>query len=69
MKDEMKPMSADELRTFIGLCILAGIYHNNHEAPFNLWSEREGRPVFIATMARTRYRNIMNYWPQGYHMK
>ena len=56
-REEWKLITSDSdgLRAFTGLCIFAGIYRNNREPQSNLWSEDEGRPVFIATMARTRF--------------
>src|SRR5688572_11664990 len=58
---EWKPVNDKEMIAFIGLCILAGVYRGNHEPQSSLWSEREGRPVFVATMSRTRFRCIMKY--------
>lgn len=58
---EWKPVNDKEIVAFMGLCILAGVYRANHEPQSNLWSEREGRQVFIATMSRTRFRCIMKY--------
>ena len=61
LRTDWKPVTAEEIIAFAGLCILAGVCRSNHELQSCLWSEREGRPGFIATMARTRYREIMKY--------
>jgi hypothetical protein len=60
-RDLWKPVTDNEMLAFCGLGILAGIYRSNHEPQASLWSTREGRPVFIATMSRTRFREIMKY--------
>ena len=49
------------MKAFIGLCILAGVYKSNHELVASLWSEKEGRPIFSATMSRTRFTIILKY--------
>lgn len=47
-----------EFKAYIGLLILAGVYHGNHEGLEELWNPRSGRPVFIATMSLDRFRAI-----------
>ena len=42
------------MKAFTGLGILAGVYKSNHESVASLWSEKEGRPIFSATVSRTR---------------
>ena len=49
------------MKGFIGLCILAGVYKSNHEPVVSFWSEKEGRPIFSATMSRTRFTTILKY--------
>ena len=49
------------MKAFIGLCFLAGVYKSNHEPLASLWSEKEGRPIFSATMSRTRITTILQY--------
>lgn len=56
-----KPVTDNEILAFCGLCMLAGVYRSNHEPQASLWSAREGRPPFIATMSRGRFRDIMKY--------
>ena len=60
-RTDWKPVTAQEIIAFTGLCIPAGVCRSNHEPQSCLWSEREGRPGFIATMTRTRYREILKY--------
>jgi len=60
-RTDWKPVTAQEIIALAGLCILAGVCRSNHEPQSCLWSEREGRPEFIATMTRTRYREILKY--------
>ena len=40
---------------------MAGLHKCNHEPISLLWSEKEGRPVYIATMSRNRFTDILNY--------
>ena len=54
-------LDSNEMKAFIGLCILAGIYKSNHESVASLWSEKEGRPIFSAAMSRTRFTTILKY--------
>ena len=58
---EWKAVTDVEIRAFIGLCILAGVYKCNHESTHRLWSEDEGRPVFKATMSRNRFTDILKF--------
>ena len=50
-----------EVRAFVGLIILADVYRSNHEPVSTLLSEREGKPVFTATMPRNRFSDIVRY--------
>ena len=54
-------LDSNEMKAFIGLCILAGVYKSNHEPVASLWSEKEERPIFSATMSRTRFTIILKY--------
>jgi len=58
---DWKPVYGEEVRAFIGLCILAGAFRSSHEPVSTLWSEREGRPVFTATMSRSRFTDMLKY--------
>jgi hypothetical protein len=51
-------VDADEMEAFIGLHILAGAFKAQFRSTEELWSERDGQPVFRATMSRERFCNI-----------
>ena len=55
------PIDDTEMIAFIGLNLLAGLHKSNHEPISTLWSEKEGRPVYIATMSRNRFTDILRY--------
>ena len=54
-------LDSNEMKAFIGLCILAGVYKSNHEPVASLCSEKEGRPIFSATMSQTMFTTILKY--------
>uniref|UniRef100_A0A1A7Y6J1 PiggyBac transposable element-derived protein domain-containing protein n=1 Tax=Iconisemion striatum TaxID=60296 RepID=A0A1A7Y6J1_9TELE len=47
-----------ELRAFLGLLILAGVYRSNGESSSSLWGEETGRPIFRATMSLRRFHEL-----------
>ena len=47
-----------EMRTYIGILILAVIYRSRHEATRSMWDAKTGRAMFRATMALFRYTQI-----------
>ncbi|XP_005947474.1 piggyBac transposable element-derived protein 4 [Haplochromis burtoni] len=47
-----------EMRAYIGLLILAGVYRSRHEASRGLWADKTGRAIFRATMPHYRYAQI-----------
>jgi hypothetical protein len=49
------PVDACEMEAFIGLHILAGAFKGQYSSTEDLWSERDGHPVFRATMSRKRF--------------
>ena len=51
-------VSVDELRKYLGLRLLAGVYRANKEAITHLWNKETGRPIFGNTMARKRFPAI-----------
>ena len=55
------PVDDTEMTAFIRLNLLAGLHKSNHEPISTLWSEKEGRPVYIATMSRNRFTDILRY--------
>ncbi|XP_034147179.1 piggyBac transposable element-derived protein 4-like [Esox lucius] len=48
--DGWKAMDAIDLRAYVGLLILAGVFRSRGEAAASLWDAESGRPVFRATM-------------------
>jgi len=47
-------IDVEELYVFLGLLILAGVYHAKNEAVVQLWSKEHGRPIFNKAMSRNR---------------
>ena len=48
--DEWRAMDATDLRAYIGLLILAGVYKSRGKAAASLWDAQSGRAIFRATM-------------------
>lgn len=48
----------DEMYTFFGLLLLAGVYHNKNSAISELWSHEDGRPIFNKSMKRNRFYEL-----------
>uniref|UniRef100_A0AAX7T8F5 PiggyBac transposable element-derived protein domain-containing protein n=1 Tax=Astatotilapia calliptera TaxID=8154 RepID=A0AAX7T8F5_ASTCA len=55
---DWRDVDSDELRAYVGLIILAGVYRSRNEATISLWSEKSGRVIFRATMSEKRFRHI-----------
>jgi hypothetical protein len=49
------------LKAFIGLCIARGVYRARGEPAASFWSQRDGRPIFTATMPRNTFQKILKY--------
>ncbi|CAB1316179.1 unnamed protein product [Coregonus sp. 'balchen'] len=45
-----KAMDSTDLRAYVGLLILAGVYRSRGEAASSLWDAESGRTIFRATM-------------------
>ena len=48
-------VSVDELRKYLGLRLLAGVYSAIKEGITHLWNKETGRPIFGNTMAHNRF--------------
>jgi hypothetical protein len=48
--DGWRPMDTTDLRAYVELLILAGVYRSRGEAAASLWEVESGRTVFRATM-------------------
>ncbi|XP_029905255.1 piggyBac transposable element-derived protein 4-like [Myripristis murdjan] len=53
-----KEVDMPELKAFLGLLLLVGVYHSRREATQSLWEAQTGRPVFAATVSRERFEEI-----------
>ncbi|XP_051913269.1 piggyBac transposable element-derived protein 4-like [Hippocampus zosterae] len=51
-------LTPQELRAYIGLLLLAGVYRSRHEATSSLWGEKTGRPLFANAMSHRRFAEI-----------
>ncbi|KAK7907107.1 hypothetical protein WMY93_015719 [Mugilogobius chulae] len=56
--DDWKDVDAIEIRAYIGLLILAGVYRSKGESTESLWDKCNGRPIFRATMSHKRFKLI-----------
>jgi hypothetical protein len=50
-----KPTDKCEIEAFFGLLILAGAFKSQYRSTTDLWSLRDGQPIFRATMSRERF--------------
>lgn len=53
-----KEIDDNELRVFIGLLLLAGVYNSKNTPVEELWSSEDGRPIFNSSMSRDRFIQI-----------
>ncbi|XP_077397618.1 uncharacterized protein LOC144033417 isoform X3 [Festucalex cinctus] len=51
-------LTVQELRAYLGLLILAGMYRSKNEATLSLWGKELGRPTFKQTMSQGRFGQI-----------
>lgn len=54
-------VTLSEMRAFIGLVYLRGIYQGTNEPLQNLWNPRHGREVFSSTLGFQRFKSILKY--------
>ena len=55
---ELKDTDEGEIRRFIGLLLLAGVYSSKNEAISQLWNLQDGRPIFGQAMSRNRFTDL-----------
>lgn len=60
-KKVWKPTDRVEIEAFFGLLILAGAFKAHHRSTVDLWSQRDGQPVFRATMSRQRFCELKSF--------
>lgn len=58
MGNKWRAIDTEELHTYMGLLLLAGVYRSKHESVSHLWNSERGRPVFSRAMTRDRFQNI-----------
>lgn len=56
--DKWKTIDCVELRAYIGLLLLAGVFKSCNESTESLWDSQKGRAVFRATMSLQRFFQI-----------
>ena len=59
----LNPITLPEIKGFISLLILTGVFRANREPIDELYSDdlNFGRPIFRAAMARERFKNILRF--------
>lgn len=55
---DWRDVDIEELKAYMGLLILAGVYRSKNESTLSLWSEKSGRSIFRATMSHKRFHLI-----------
>ena len=50
-----------EIRAFIGLLLLLGVWKSNHENLMEIWANDTGRAIFRATMTLHRFQELLSY--------
>eukprot|EP00106_Octopus_bimaculoides_P023046 XP_014790488.1 PREDICTED: piggyBac transposable element-derived protein 4-like [Octopus bimaculoides] len=58
-KDKEKEINHSELKIFIGLIIMIGVYKFKYEHATQLWSQEDGCPIFNKIMRRRRFQQIL----------
>nr|XP_061840556.1 piggyBac transposable element-derived protein 4-like [Nerophis lumbriciformis] len=53
-----KDVSEVDLRAYLGLLILSGVFRSHHESTKSLWGKESGRALFAATMSEKRFCQI-----------
>lgn len=56
--EQWRDVDTDEIRAYVGLLILSGVYRSRNESLCNLFSEKTRRLVFRATMSVKRFLHI-----------
>nr|XP_061799518.1 piggyBac transposable element-derived protein 4-like [Nerophis lumbriciformis] len=51
-------MTTQEMRTYLGLLILSGVYKSRHETTSSMWNKKTGRTFFAEAMGHTRFVRI-----------
>ncbi|XP_053351170.1 piggyBac transposable element-derived protein 4-like [Clarias gariepinus] len=57
-QEKWKPLDQTDLRAYLGILVLAGVYRSKGEATASLWNEENGRPIFRATMSLETFHII-----------
>ena len=54
-------LSIDELKAFLGLCIILGVIKGRDEPLCSFWENSYGRKIFSETMARNKFQKVLQY--------
>ena len=60
-KKQWKETDFEEILAFIGLLLLGGVHRSKNESLNDLWSMVNGRPIFRATMAKLRFKTLLQF--------
>ena len=51
----------DELKAFLGLCIIRGVIKGREKALCSFWENSNGRKIFSETMASNKFQQVLRY--------
>lgn len=54
-KDNWKEVTQTDIKAYVGLLILAGVYRSKNESTSSLWDAESGRTIFRATMSLQKF--------------
>ena len=64
-------MDENDLRAYVGLLILVGVYRSRVEATASLWNAKSGQAIFRATMPRKlfhTYSRLLRFDDRGHKL-
>lgn len=61
LKNNWKNVDIKELKVFIGVLILTGVYKSRNEPVVQLWSKNDGREIFNKAISRNRFQELLRF--------